>query len=56
MSRLYLSVNQPPDAGFCVVTPTTGVTKETVFSLICDEWEDDQGIATYIVTGNSFLL
>ena len=44
-------VNQPPDPGVCFVTPPAGVTKQDRFSLECRDWEDDQGIVNYIVTG-----
>jgi len=40
-SHIKVKTNSPPSGGTCAVSPTTGLTLTTKFTVTCDGWADD---------------
>ena len=49
-SALNFIINQPPQNGFCSITPTIGTTS-TLFTISCFNWTDKDGIKDYLFYG-----
>ena len=49
-SALNFIINQPPRNGSCVINPLNGNTT-TVFTIVCSNWVDEDGIKDYSVYG-----
>ncbi|UJR17607.1 hypothetical protein I4U23_004503, partial [Adineta vaga] len=45
-SSLNFIISQPPQDGFCSINPMNGTTS-TVFTIVCSDWFDDDGIKDY---------
>ena len=57
MSSLILKKNQLPINGYCLVSPTNGISLLTLFSVTCVNWEDLNGqITTYEFMGMSLTI
>ena len=53
LSALNFVVNQPPEKGSCSINPLNGTTS-TLFTIICPDWVDDDGIQDYSFYGKNF--
>lgn len=56
-SSLVLATNKLPTGGSCSIEPLEGITMDTVFTVVCQDWTDSDGnITRYEFIGNSFNL
>lgn len=53
---MKLFLNDPPRNGTCTITPSVGVVTESNFQVTCSGWIDEDGIESYRIYGDSFLL
>jgi len=56
MSFLDFELNTPPVSGSCIVSPLTGVTIQTLFTVSCANWNDDDGILMYQFFSKTFSV
>ena len=47
LSALNLMINRPPENGSCSINPLNG-TITTLFTILCSNWQDKDGIQDYI--------
>ena len=47
LSFVELELNTAPAGGSCAVSPLTGVSMQTVFTVTCTGWTDVDGILSY---------
>ena len=47
MSFLDLELNTAPKGGSCSISPLTGVSTQTLFTVSCADWNDVDGVLTY---------
>ncbi|KAL9967107.1 hypothetical protein ACROYT_G025275 [Oculina patagonica] len=47
MSVYYISTASPPTGGICSITPSSGISLETNFSLSCSNWTSDSPPLSY---------
>jgi len=47
MSFLDFELNTTPRGGSCTVSPLTGVSMQTMFTVLCTDWKDVDGVLTY---------
>ena len=51
-AALDFIINQPPRNGSCSISPQNGTT-QTVFTVVCPNWFDEDGIGDYSVYGKA---
>jgi len=56
MSFLDLELNTAPTGGSCTVSPLSGVSTKTLFTVSCTGWNDVNGILTYQFFSKNFFL
>jgi hypothetical protein len=54
-SALNFIINQPPQNGSCSISPTNGTTN-TLFTISCINWIDQDGIKDYLFYGMFYLI
>jgi hypothetical protein len=54
-SALNFNINQPPQNGSCSISPTNGTT-DTLFTISCVNWIDQDGIKDYLFYGMFYLI
>jgi hypothetical protein len=54
-SAIHFQVNQPPSNGTCSITPRNG-TVNTLFTIVCSDWTDEDGIKDYAFYGKDLHL
>lgn len=47
VSFLDFELNTAPEGGSCTVSPLTGVSMQTLFTISCTDWNDVDGVLTY---------
>jgi hypothetical protein len=52
-SAISFVMNQPPQNGSCSISPLNGTTS-TLFTIVCSNWSDKNGIKDYSFYGEYF--
>jgi len=55
-SFLEFELNTAPTGGSCTVSPLTGVSAQTLFTVTCTDWHDVDGVLSYQFFSKIFFL
>jgi len=56
MSFMDFELNTAPTGGSCAVSPLSGVSTQTLFTLSCTGWNDVDGVLTYQFFSKTFFF